>query len=81
MTSDETKLRQCIVNFLSNAFKFTENGQVALLIDSKKIDGKEFVNFDIKDTGIGMTEEQLESFLILIHKQKDRPALNMEEQD
>ena len=59
MTSDETKLRQCIVNFLSNAFKFTENGQVALLIDSKKIDGKEFVNFDIKDTGIGMTEEQL----------------------
>jgi CheY-like chemotaxis protein len=59
MTSDETKLRQCIVNFLSNAFKFTENGQVALLINSKEIDGKEFVNFDIKDTGIGMTEEQL----------------------
>ncbi len=59
MTSDETKLRQCIVNFLSNAFKFTENGQVALVITSKDIDGKEFVNFDIKDTGIGMSEEQL----------------------
>ena len=59
MTSDETKLRQCIVNFLSNAFKFTENGQVALLINSRNLDGKEFVNFDIKDTGIGMTEEQL----------------------
>ena len=51
MTSDETKLRQCIVNFLSNAFKFTENGQVALVIGSK--------NIDIKDTGIGMTEDQL----------------------
>ena len=37
MTSDETKLRQCIVNFLSNAFKFTENGKVALVIGSKKI--------------------------------------------
>ena len=59
MTSDETKLRQCIVNFLSNAFKFTENGQVALIIDQKEIDGKEFVNFDIKDSGIGMSEEQL----------------------
>ena len=59
MTSDETKLRQCIVNFLSNAFKFTENGQVALVIGSKTIDKKEYVNFDIKDTGIGMTEDQL----------------------
>ncbi len=59
MTSDETKLRQCIVNFLSNAFKFTENGQVALVIDQKEIEGKEYINFDIKDTGIGMTEEQL----------------------
>tara|TARA_Y100000817_G_scaffold260047_1_gene214147 strand:- start:4940 stop:7945 length:3006 start_codon:yes stop_codon:yes gene_type:complete len=59
MKSDETKLRQCIVNFLSNAFKFTENGQVALVINTKKIDGNEYVVFDIKDTGIGMTEEQL----------------------
>ena len=59
MTTDETKLRQCIVNFLSNAFKFTENGQVALVIGSKNIDKKEYVNFDIKDTGIGMTEDQL----------------------
>jgi signal transduction histidine kinase/DNA-binding response OmpR family regulator len=59
MKSDETKLRQCIVNFLSNAFKFTENGQVALVINLHERDGLEFVNFDIKDTGIGMNEEQL----------------------
>ena len=59
MTADETKLRQCIVNFLSNAFKFTENGKVALVIDSIEKEGQEFINFDIKDTGIGMTEEQL----------------------
>jgi signal transduction histidine kinase/DNA-binding response OmpR family regulator len=59
MTADETKLRQCIVNFLSNAFKFTENGKVALVIDSVEKEDQEFINFDIKDTGIGMTEEQL----------------------
>ena len=59
MTADETKLRQCIVNFLSNAFKFTENGKVALVIDSIDKEGQEFINFDIKDNGIGMTEEQL----------------------
>ena len=59
MTADETKLRQCIVNFLSNAFKFTENGKVALVIDSIEKEEQEFINFDIKDTGIGMTEEQL----------------------
>ena len=60
MTSDETKLRQCIVNFLSNAFKFTENGQVALVIDQKEIEGKEYINFDIKDTGIGIAKEYQE---------------------
>ena len=59
MTADETKLRQCIVNFLSNAFKFTENGKVALVIDSIDKERQEYINFDIKDNGIGMTEEQL----------------------
>ena len=59
MTSDETKLRQCIVNFLSNAFKFTEGGQVALVVETKNIEKQEYINFDIKDTGIGMTEDQL----------------------
>ena len=34
MTQDETKLRQCVTNFLSNAFKFTKNGVVTLDVNS-----------------------------------------------
>ena len=44
MTSDETKLRQCITNFLSNGFKFTKNGTVTLDVKSR-MDG----NIEIVD--------------------------------
>ena len=36
MSQDETKLRQCLTNFLSNAFKFTKNGKVTLDVRSEK---------------------------------------------
>ena len=33
MSQDETKLRQCLTNFLSNGFKFTKNGTVTLMLN------------------------------------------------
>ena len=57
MSQDETKLRQCLTNFLSNGFKFTKNGTVTLDIKSR-IDGDiEFVDFAVIDTGAGMSPE------------------------
>jgi len=50
--SDETKIRQIIVNFLSNALKFTEEGFIELGIES----GKNLVRLFVKDTGIGIPE-------------------------
>jgi signal transduction histidine kinase len=52
---DDTKVRQCLFNLLSNACKFTENGTVRL---EGRRDG-DMLNFLIQDTGIGMTQEQL----------------------
>jgi signal transduction histidine kinase len=56
MRSDETKLRQCLINLLGNAAKFTKEGTVELSI-RPGAEGR--VVFAIADTGIGMDETQL----------------------
>jgi len=54
ITIDRQKLEQVLINLLSNACKFTENGQVTLLITNDN----QRVKFEITDTGIGLSEEQ-----------------------
>lgn len=56
MRSDLTKLRQSLFNLLSNACKFTEAGKVTLRARSE---GPDWLSFEVADTGIGMTPEQL----------------------
>lgn len=56
MHSDSTKLRQILVNLLSNACKFTENGQIVLRANQSK-DASELL-FEVEDNGIGMTDDQ-----------------------
>ncbi len=59
MRADATKVRQALFNLLSNACKFTENGTIALRVtrDGPSPDGD--YRFEVIDSGIGMTEEQL----------------------
>tara|TARA_Y100000816_G_scaffold45954_1_gene28785 strand:+ start:702 stop:3689 length:2988 start_codon:yes stop_codon:yes gene_type:complete len=57
MTQDETKLRQCVTNFLSNAFKFTKGGLVTLDVFSLEKDGEDMIEFKVTDNGDGMSEE------------------------
>lgn len=56
--ADATKLRQAVLNLLSNAAKFTQNGKVTLSVDRIMRDGKEWVEIKIADTGVGITKEQ-----------------------
>ncbi len=55
MHADLTKVRQSLVNLLSNASKFTENGTITI---NARPEGDELL-FSVSDTGIGMTPEQL----------------------
>jgi PAS domain S-box-containing protein len=59
MHSDPVKVRQALVNLLSNAAKFTERGTVRLKVERSARDGEACVLFRVIDTGIGMKEEQL----------------------
>mgnify|MGYP003694784813 CR=1 FL=1 len=57
LTVDPMRLRQILLNLLSNACKFTKQGEVSLRV-KKVVDGRNWVEFAVADTGIGMTPEQ-----------------------
>ena len=58
---DPTRLRQIITNLLGNAIKFTQQGEVGILITLEGINhGVASIRFSVSDTGIGMPPEQLE---------------------
>jgi signal transduction histidine kinase len=54
MTGDATKLRQVLLNFLSNAAKFTKGGRIGLAARRERRDGSDWISFAVNDTGIGM---------------------------
>src|SRR5262249_51821649 len=58
ITVDPMRLRQILLNLLSNACKFTKQGEVALRV-KKVFDGRNWIEFAVSDTGIGMTPEQM----------------------
>ncbi len=76
MHADMTKVRQVLLNLLSNAAKFTQNGKIAIGVEKIKneqlrmknqeessqilISNSEFLSFRVADTGIGMTQDQLQ---------------------
>ncbi len=59
MSSDVTRVRQVLLNLLSNASKFTSAGRVHMRVGKFERDGAEWVRFAVQDSGIGMTPEQL----------------------
>ena len=54
--SDQTKVKQCLLNLMSNASKFTDKGTLTLAVAHE---GGSQVCFRVSDTGVGMTQEQL----------------------
>lgn len=59
MKTDATKLRQTILNLISNSSKFTEKGTIELAVSTFVRSNSPWIKFEVSDTGIGMTNEQL----------------------
>jgi signal transduction histidine kinase len=57
LTADSMRLKQILLNLLSNACKFTKEGEVARRV-RKVADGRDWVELAVADTGIGLTAEQ-----------------------
>lgn len=60
ITGDETKIKQVLVNLMSNALKFTKQGWIELRISLEKRKQQDFLRFAVTDTGIGISEEQMQ---------------------
>jgi signal transduction histidine kinase len=62
LIGDEIRIRQCVLNLLTNAVKYTESGSVTLKVSfDKKDDNHIMLNIAVEDTGIGMRKEDMEA--------------------
>ena len=59
LVGDALRLQQILVNLTGNAIKFTEQGEVSVLVERAAGEGAVLLRFTVRDTGIGMSEEQL----------------------
>jgi signal transduction histidine kinase len=59
MHADQMRLRQALLNLMSNANKFTEKGTVTIAAHQGQENGRNWVTLSVADTGIGMTSEQM----------------------
>ena len=59
LSTDVTKLKQILLNLLNNATKFTKEGSISLKVKQNVSNNQKNIEFEIIDTGIGMTPEQI----------------------
>jgi PAS domain S-box-containing protein len=61
LVGDSLRLGQILLNFLSNAVKFTDHGEIDIVVRAQVRDARDVVlNFAVRDTGIGLSQEQQE---------------------
>jgi CheY-like chemotaxis protein/HPt (histidine-containing phosphotransfer) domain-containing protein/anti-sigma regulatory factor (Ser/Thr protein kinase) len=59
--TDPARLRQCLINLVNNAVKFTEKGHVYINVSMEDRNNQPYIRFDVEDTGIGIPEDKQES--------------------
>lgn len=76
---DELRLKQIIINILTNAVKYTEKGYVTLTVDYEKLDNKHILmQVSVRDTGIGIKSEDLEKLFAPFERIDEKRNLTIE---
>jgi PAS domain S-box-containing protein len=60
INADITRTKQIVLNLISNAAKFCENGNISINVKSKKSSKTRLIEIDVQDSGIGMTQDQID---------------------
>ena len=68
LIGDVTRLRQILLNYLSNAVKFTSEGEFSVLVSGERANGSVALTLEVRDTGIGITEDQLDGLFEPFHQ-------------
>jgi signal transduction histidine kinase/CheY-like chemotaxis protein len=79
LVGDPQHIMQILINFLSNALKYTEKGSIVLKVKKlKTLDERVEICFEVSDTGIGMTEKDLNAIFDPYSRfQKDKPGIGL----
>lgn len=64
MVSDATKVKQALMNLLSNACKFTHDGRIDVTVKKTSLDDNEVIQVVVADTGIGMSLDQQQKLFV-----------------
>ena len=65
IVGDVTRVRQILVNLVSNALKFTSQGEVLVSVASRKLEATTYeLQFSVKDTGIGIPEDRMDRLFV-----------------
>jgi signal transduction histidine kinase len=76
-----TKLSQIFMNLINNALKFTKDGSVTVTTKVTQLETDNVIlSFEITDTGIGISEDKLETVFESFHKDLWKSTANLEEQ-
>ncbi|MBQ9441924.1 MAG: response regulator [Selenomonadaceae bacterium] len=77
---DEIRLKQIVTNILTNAVKYTENGSVILTVTGKKVFGENKIKmiFSVKDTGIGIKEEDIKKLFSAFERIEEKRNRSVE---
>ena len=78
---DERRLKQLLLNFISNAVTFTNKGKIILKCTKKEIENKFFLKIKIKDTGIGIIKEELDNLYIVSNIGENNIFINSRNND
>jgi len=58
---DPQRLRQCLINLMGNAIKFTQHGEIVVRVAAERVNNQLLARFEIRDTGIGIAVDTLKS--------------------
>jgi signal transduction histidine kinase/DNA-binding response OmpR family regulator len=76
MHADITKVRQALFNLLSNAAKFTEGGEIGLTVRPERVDGEDWIQLAVSDTGIGIPPDKIEDVFAEFSQADDSTTRN-----
>ena len=75
---DDLRIRQVLINLLTNAVKYTEKGTITVSVSGKRSGENEILHFSVKDTGAGIREDDLEKLFAKFERIDEKKNRNIE---